>query len=122
MKWWTTLGLDLVWLLVFAVIGRLSHGETADPAGILETAWPFVVALVGVTVAVIGFKWAPENVGPGALIWVGTVLFGMWIRVSHGATAQVPFIIVASIVIGLGLVGWRVINRIRLSRRGAVTG
>ena len=76
------------------------------------------MALVGVTVAVIGFKWAPENVGPGALIWVGTVLFGMWIRVSHGATAQVAFIIVASIVIGLGLIGWRVFHRVRRNTHG----
>lgn len=113
MKWWTTLGLDLVWLLVFAVIGRLSHGESADPVGIIDTAWPFVVALVGMTVAVIGFKWAPENLGPGTLIWVGTVVFGMLIRANHGATAQVAFIIVASVVIGLGLLGWRLGNRLR---------
>ena len=51
MKWWTTLGLDLIVVLLFATIGRLSHGEAADPLGILTTAWPFVIALAGVTVA-----------------------------------------------------------------------
>ena len=40
MKWWTTLGLDLAWVLIFAVIGRLSHGEAADPFGVAVTAWP----------------------------------------------------------------------------------
>ena len=38
MKWWTTLGLDLIVVLLFATIGRLSHGEAADPLGILTTA------------------------------------------------------------------------------------
>ena len=45
MKWWTTLGLDLIVVLLFATIGRLSHGEAADPLGVLTTAWPFVIAL-----------------------------------------------------------------------------
>ena len=56
MKWWTTLGLDLIVVLLFATIGRLSHGEAADPLGILTTAWPFVIALAGVTVALIGMQ------------------------------------------------------------------
>ena len=46
MKWWTTLGLDLAVVLLFASIGRLSHGEAADPGGIVVTAWPFIVGLI----------------------------------------------------------------------------
>ena len=37
MKWWTTLGIDLLVVLVFATVGRLSHAEgAADYLRILE--------------------------------------------------------------------------------------
>ena len=73
MKWWTTLGLDLIVVLLFATIGRLSHGEAADPLGILTTAWPFVIALAGVTVALIGMQRPTDTWLNGLFVWAGTI-------------------------------------------------
>ncbi|MFT3860907.1 DUF3054 domain-containing protein [Micropruina sp.] len=109
MKWWTTLGLDLLVVLSFAVIGRLSHGEAADPAGIATVAWPFTVALVGTTIALIGMKRPTDQVLNGALAWVGTLGFGMWIRATAGAGVQVSFVVVAGIFLAVLMVGWRLL-------------
>ena len=38
------LGLDLLAVLVFAAVGRRTHGE--DVAGLLVTFWPFAVGVV----------------------------------------------------------------------------
>lgn len=115
MKWWTTLGLDLAWVLIFAVIGRLSHGEAADPFGVAVTAWPFIVALVGTTVALIGMKRPTEQLLNGAIVWVGTLAFGMWIRANAGDGVQPSFVVIAGIFLVVGLLGWRFIAARRRS-------
>lgn len=118
MKWWTTLGLDLAWVLIFAVIGRLSHGEPADPLGVIFTAWPFVVALVGTTVALIGMNRATEQLLNGAIAWLGTLVFGMWIRAdAAGGGIQPSFVIVAGSFLIVGMLGWRFIAARRQQRR-----
>ena len=116
MVWWKALGLDLVWVLIFAVIGRLSHAEAADPLGVLVTAWPFVVALIGVSWIMIGLNRPTVQLLNGAIVWVGTLGFGMWIRASSGAGVQVGFVIVAGLFLALGMFGWRLIASRRLVR------
>lgn len=115
MKWWTALGLDLAWVLVFAVIGRLSHGESADPFAVAMTALPFVVSLVGITVAIIVMKRPPAQLLNGAIIWLGTLVFGMWTRANAGVGVQPSFVIVAGIFLVVGMLGWRLIA----ARRGS---
>lgn len=65
---------DAVLVLVFAVIGRASHGES--PGGFLITAWPFIVALlVGHVVAALlpARPRRPWSLGWGAVVWLVTV-------------------------------------------------
>lgn len=109
MKWWTTLGLDLVWVLIFAVIGRLSHGEAADPVGVVTTAWPFLVGLIGTTMVLIGLKRPTERPLNGVLAWLGTLVFGMWIRASAGDGVQPSFVVVAGVFLIIGMLGWRLV-------------
>ena len=63
---------DVVGIIVFVTIGRRNHDEGVAPAGVIETAAPFVIAvLVG---WLLGRGWkAPFAVGTGAIIWVTTV-------------------------------------------------
>lgn len=114
MKWWTALGLDLLVVLVFATIGRLSHAEGADPVGIGVTAWPFVVALVGTTVALIGMNRPTEQFLSGVIVWAGTLGFGMWIRANAGDGVQPSFVVVAGIFLAITMLGWRLLARRRL--------
>lgn len=108
---------DAVLVLIFAVIGRASHDES--PAGFLLTAWPFLVALiVGHALAALlpGRPRRPWSVLWGVVVWVVTVAGGMLLRVATGDTAQLAFIIVATLTLGVLLVGWRAVTA--LLRRG----
>lgn len=112
---------DAVLVLVFAVIGRASHGES--PGGFLITAWPFIVALLlgHVVAAVLPARpRRPWSLGWGAVVWLVTVVGGLLLRVAAGDTAQIAFIIVTTLVLGVFLVGWRAAAAF-LRRRAART-
>ncbi|WEK62246.1 MAG: DUF3054 domain-containing protein [Candidatus Microbacterium colombiense] len=113
---------DAVLVLVFAVIGRASHDE--NPAGFLITAWPFLVALlIGHLLAALlpGRPRRPWSLAWGAVVWIVTVAGGMLLRIVSGDTAQVAFIIVATVTLGVFLVGWRGIAALLRRRRGAAS-
>jgi hypothetical protein len=109
---------DIVAILVFVAIGRRSHDEGDTIGGILTVAAPFLIALaVG---WVIARAWThPTRVASGFVIWPITVALGMVLRnlVFDRGTA-LPFVIVATCVTGVFLVGWRmVVNRAAGPRR-----
>jgi FtsH-binding integral membrane protein len=111
---------DAVLVLIFAVIGRASHDES--PAGFLLTAWPFLVAmLVGHLLAALlpARPRQPWSVLWGVVVWVVTVIGGMLLRVATGDTAQVAFIIVATLTLGVLLVGWRAATALLRRRRAS---
>lgn len=130
MRYVPALILDALFVLVFAVIGRASHEE--DPGGFLITAWPFIVALLlGHLVAALlpARPRRPWSLGWGAVVWVVTVIGGMLLRIVSGETAQTAFIIVATLVLGVFLVGWRAVAALLRGRaartrdeRDAATG
>ncbi|MFJ2370264.1 DUF3054 domain-containing protein [Microbacterium sp. NPDC087665] len=112
---------DAVLVLIFAVIGRASHDES--PAGFLLTAWPFLVAmLVGHLLAALlpARPRQPWSVLWGVVVWVVTVIGGMLLRVATGDTAQIAFIIVATLTLGVLLVGWRAATALLRRRRASV--
>lgn len=122
MRYLPALIVDVVFVLVFAVIGRASHDE--DAAGFLLTAWPFLVALlVGhlLAAALPARPRRPWSVGWGAVVWLVTVVGGLLLRVASGDTAQLPFIIVATLVLGVLLIGWRAVTALLRRRRAAAS-
>ena len=106
MRIWPALAADVICVLVFAIVGRSSHGESTDLAGVLGTAWPFLAGyLVGL---VVSRGWRRPLAGPVALaLWLSTVAVGMLLRVLTGAGVQTSFVIVTAIVLGVMLLGWR---------------
>jgi len=107
---------DIVSILVFVAIGRRNHdeGETVD--AIFTVAAPFLIGLV--VGWIVARAWTrPMQVDAALIIWPITVAVGMVLRnlVFDRGTA-LPFIIVATIVTGVFLVGWRLVAA-RLSRR-----
>jgi hypothetical protein len=113
---------DLVCVLVFAAVGRASHGEDLAPLGVATTAWPFAAGwLVGWALALLvsTTRSRPLGLAAGVLVWVPTVVLGMLLRVATGAGVQTSFVIVATVVLGVFLLGWRgVTGLVRRSRRG----
>jgi len=108
---------DVVGIIVFVIIGRRNHDEGVAPAGVIETAAPFVIAaLVGWLLA---RAWkSPIAVGTGAIIWVTTVALGMVLRkfVFDDGTAT-AFVIVATVFTGAVLNGWRLAVRTRTNSK-----
>lgn len=119
MRYVPALILDAVFVLVFAVIGRASHQE--DPGGFLITAWPFLVALLlGHLIAALlpARLRRPWSLLWGVVVWIVTVVGGILLRLVSGDTAQIAFVIVATLTLGLLVVGWRAVAAL-LRRRAA---
>jgi Kef-type K+ transport system membrane component KefB len=103
---WPALAADVICILVFAIVGRSSHAETTDLAGVLGTAWPF---LAGYALALtLARSWRHPVARPSALIlWASTVVVGMALRVLTGAGVQLSFVVVTAVVLAAFLLGWR---------------
>lgn len=107
---------DLVLVVVFAAIGRSSHGE--DAAAALVTAWPFLAGAVVGWLA--GRVWhRPAAVWPaGVTVWLSTEIVGMVLRALTGQGTAWSFVLVSLAVLGVFLLGYRAILRlVRNSRR-----
>lgn len=104
-----TFAFDVVLTLIFALSGRSSHAEALDPAGIAGTWWPFLAALVVGWIVTLAWRRPTSVVRTGIPLWIITVAGGMLLRAASGQGTALPFIIVATIVLGLALVGWRLI-------------
>jgi hypothetical protein len=108
---------DVVAVLVFVVIGRSSHGEALGIGGLLQTLWPFLLGL--------GIGWAAAQAWkhplrlplPGVPIWLITVIGGMLFRVLSGQGTAASFVVVATIALGILLIGWRAIAGLVVRRR-----
>ncbi|WP_137824071.1 DUF3054 domain-containing protein [Brevibacterium sp. 2SA] len=105
---------DLVLVILFTIIGHYTHSNDLDPQGIVTTAWPFVAALVVAWVLAAVWDRPLSPLASGTGIWAITVLLGLVIRGLTGAggdPGQVPvsFMVVATTLNFITLVGWRVI-------------
>lgn len=114
--WWSFL-FDFVLVLAFVLIGRRSHAESDALTGILTTFWPFLSGLVIGWLAVVGFRWPFVTYLSGALIVVATVFVGMLLRHQTGQGVAVSFVIVATVVLAIFLIGWRALAILLIKRR-----
>ena len=107
---------DLVLVVIFCIIGRRSHDEADAVTGLLHTAWPFVAgAVVGwaATWALYRDKFDAFLIVPtGIIVWVSTVVIGMVLHVVSGQGTAFSFIVVATIVLGVFLLGWRALAKL----------
>ncbi|WP_230102144.1 DUF3054 domain-containing protein [Microbacterium sp. Bi121] len=103
--------IDLVLVVVFCVIGRLSHAEGifGDLPGLMNTIWPFAVAALIAHAALLLRRARPDRMLPGLLVWAVTVVLGLLLRAVSGQGTAVPFIIVATLTLALFLLGWRAV-------------
>jgi hypothetical protein len=98
---------DVACVVVFCTIGRRSHAEGITLGGVAETAWPFLAGTLAGWLAARAWR-RPTAVTPtGLVIWVATVAIGMLLRKLTGQGVAVSFVVVASVVTAVLLVGWR---------------
>lgn len=113
---------DVVAIIVFVAIGRRNHHEGEAVDGIVTVAAPFLIALV--VGWIVARAWIrPMQVESAFVIWPVTVALGMVLRnlVFDRGTA-LPFIVVATIVTGVFLVGWRMVVARVHPERPSITG
>jgi hypothetical protein len=106
--------IDALLVIVFVATGRSSHSEGLTPGGIASVAAPFLIA--GALGWTIGRTWRdPLAARSGVVVWLSTVAAGMVLRhfVFARGTAT-AFVVVATVVLGIALNGWRALARVRM--------
>ncbi|MDA2979838.1 MAG: DUF3054 domain-containing protein [Actinomycetota bacterium] len=109
------LGLSRFWFLIvdaaiivlFAVIGRDSHGWEADASETIRIATPFLMAYAAAVLATKAWS-KPLRLSTGLVLAVSTLSIGMVLRrlVHDNGTALVFVLVTAIWIIGL-MFGWR---------------
>jgi len=103
----TALLADVVCVVVFCTIGRRSHAEGITIAGVAETAWPFLTGTAVGWLAARAWRQPAALAPTGLTIWLSTVVIGMLLRKATSAGTAVSFVVVASLVTAILLLGWR---------------
>ncbi|MGE4030683.1 MAG: DUF3054 domain-containing protein [Thermoleophilia bacterium] len=106
--------------MLFAALGRASHEEGSAVGGTLEVAAPFLVGAAAGWLVSRGWRH-PAAPATGLAVWGATIVGGMLLRglVFDRGTAP-SFVVVAAIVLGALMLGWRlVVDRARRRRGGA---
>ncbi|WJZ01218.1 hypothetical protein CHAN_13175 [Corynebacterium hansenii] len=117
-----TIAMDFFAIFAFAVLARLAHNTEADPftlTNVLDTLWPFLVGgAIGHGICAAAKKH-PLPIAPGGVIvWLATAATGLAIwGLRHGAVPHWSFIIVATVMSGLLLLGLRLVAKIVLKDR-----
>lgn len=101
------LAADLALIALFAAVGRRNHAEGLSIGGVAETAWPFVAGAVVGWLISRGWRRPTAVVPTGITIWVCAVAVGMLLRKATSEGTAASFITVATLTIGLLLLGWR---------------
>jgi hypothetical protein len=103
----TALLADVVCVVVFCTIGRRSHAEGITIAGVAETAWPFLAGTAVGWIAARAWRQPAALAPTGLTIWLSTVVIGMLLRKATSQGTAVSFVVVASLVTAILLLGWR---------------
>lgn len=100
-------GLDVFVVIAFVAIGRRNHEEGSAIGDIVATGAPFLIGLAVGWLAARAWQ-RPVAIATGLVVWPITVAVGMIARriVFDDGTA-IAFVIVATIFLGVFLVGWR---------------
>ena len=114
---WVALGADLLVLVVFVLVGRRSHDEGSGLEGFLRVWWPFAVGCVVATLASCTWR-APLDWRRAIVAWIVTVALGMTLRVAvQGREFKPTFVIVTTVFVGAGMLGWRAVARRAQTKR-----
>jgi hypothetical protein len=97
---------DTVAVVVFAAVGRLSHGEADDLLGLLGTAAPFAVGLVAAWATPL-VRRDPVALRAGAVVVACTAGVGLLLRAGFTGRLPLSFAVVATVNLAVLLLGWR---------------
>lgn len=119
---------DAAVIVLFAAIGRRNHDESTALGGVVRTAAPFLLAAVMAWLLLAAWSQRRRRhvdgrrFAAGVVVWVVTVVLGMLARrVIFDRGTAATFVVVATLFLGAGLLGWRAVAReIRARRRASI--
>lgn len=117
LRWLGWFAVDVVGVLVFCAVGRRSHDEGLNITGVAATAWPFLAGTALGWLAARGWRRPTEVAPTGVVVWLSTVAVGMLLRKATSAGVASSFVVVATTVTALLLLGWRAAVGLTLRRR-----
>ena len=100
---------DVVAVVVFAAIGRISHAEPDDLLGLLGTAAPFLVGVMAMWATPI-VRAHPVGVLAALTVWAGTVVVGLLVRAGLAEGVPLSFAVVTAISLAVLMLGWRALS------------
>lgn len=100
------LAADLVAVLAFAAIGRLSHAEPGDLLGLAATAAPFAVGAAAAWATPV-VRADPAGLRAGAVVLAGSVVLGLLLRLGFTGALPPTFAVVTTLSLAVLLLGWR---------------
>lgn len=104
------LAVDAVLVMLFAAIGVLSHHEPFMHRWPIAV-WPFLLALLVAWAVLLVRRRPVGTLASGVFVWLVTAWGGLAVRVAAGGGFAVSFAIVATVVTGVFLLGWRLAAR-----------
>ena len=107
---------DIACVVVFCTIGRRSHAEGITLGGVAETAWPFLTGTAVGWLATRAWRRPTALTPTGLGVWIGTVVVGMLLRKLTSQGTALSFVVVASVVTAILLLGWRGVAAVRTRR------
>jgi Protein of unknown function (DUF3054) len=118
-QWLGALAVDIAAVVLFATAGRNAHDESSGLTAVITIAAPFLVGLLVGWVASPGVRRQPLAPRTGVMLWLATVVIGLVLRRTVGDRGTAAsFVIVATVVLGALLVGWRAMWVFARRRRG----
>jgi peptidoglycan/LPS O-acetylase OafA/YrhL len=107
---------DLVAVMIYVTVGRSSHDESLAVSGLFDTAWPFLIGIVGGYIGIALTRWPALSLRGGAVITVKTLVIGLVLRygVAKDGT-EFSFVVVTVLVLSVLMLGWRLIAAAVLS-------
>jgi hypothetical protein len=106
---------DVVAVVVFAAIGRMSHAQPDDLLGLLGTAAPFLVGVVAMWATPIVHA-QPVGVRAALAVWAGTVVIGLLLRAGFTERLPLSFAVVTTIALAVLMLGWRALSALVSAR------
>lgn len=107
LAWLSSIVTDVIGVLVFCAVGRRSHDEGLNIAGVATTAWPFLTGTIIGWLASRAWQRPTAVVPTGVVVWLCTVAVGMLLRKATSAGVAASFVLVAASVTAVLLLGWR---------------
>ena len=100
---------DVIAVVVFAAVGRISHAEAESLSGLLATAAPFLIGLVA-SWATPAVRAHPVGIRAGAVVLAGTAVLGLLLRAAFTWRLPLSFAVVTIVSLAVLLIGWRALS------------